>query len=183
MSLFEAAAAALTPMESEQDRADARSKAREAAQAAPWLGTILDHHMRLESAFADTKSASDSATREKALKHLGVILTGHAIAEEAAIYPAMAADGDKGSATHAYSEQATVKMQMAELEKLDPMSQDFTDKLDAIREAVAHHMYEEEGTWYPDLAQSAPSEDQRLMARDYDEAYGRFVGEDALQPA
>ena len=57
-------------------------------------------------------------------------------------------------------------------------------KLDEIREAVAHHMYEEEGTWYPDLAETAPSADQQMMHRDYNEAFDRFVGEDAgLQPA
>jgi hypothetical protein len=42
---------------------------------------ILDHHLLLEDAFAATKAAIDSASRTAALKRLGVILTGHAIAE------------------------------------------------------------------------------------------------------
>ena len=115
---------------------------------------------------------------------MAVRITGHAIAEEAAIYPALAESGEKSEAEHAYTEQATVKMQMAELDKLDPASQEFTDKLEAIREAVAHHMYEEEGTWFPDLAQSASPEDQRMMADHYNGAFDRSVGDDAkFQPA
>ena len=186
MSFFDEAVAAMTPMESADDRADARNKAREMAQSGDWLSTILDHHVQLERAFAETRDAADAGSRTAALKRLGVLVTGHAIAEEAAVYPAMASAGEKGEATHAYIEQATVKMQMAELEKLDPTSQDFTDKLESIREAVAHHMYEEEGTWFPELMRSAPAEDQRMMARNYDEAFERYVGEDAssrLQPA
>lgn len=183
MSLFEDAKAAMTPMESQEDRTEARDKLRDMSSPGDWLSTILDHHLLLERAFAETLQAA-GADRKSALKQLAVLITGHAIAEEASIYPEMAESGEKGEATHAYTEQATVKMQMAELDKLDPASEEFTDKLEAIREAVAHHMYEEEGTWYPELARSAPPEDQQKMADHYNEAFGRFVGEGAgLQPA
>lgn len=183
MSLFDDAAAALTPMESEEDRAEARTKARDLSQSAGWLAMILDHHLKLEDAFAATRDAGDASSRKSALKYLGVILTGHAIAEESAVYPAMAAGGEESGAGHAYKEQATVKMQMAELEKLDPMGPDFTEKLESIREAVAHHMYEEEGTWFPQLVESASAEDQAMIQDHYDEAFERFVGADEMQPA
>jgi hemerythrin superfamily protein len=180
MSLFDKAVAAVTPPESEEDRMEARQRARETSSAGGWLATILDHHLQLEDAFAATKAAPDASSRMTATKQLGVLLTGHAIAEENAIYPAMASGGEKGEAEMAYNEQALVKMQMAELEKLDPMSDDFLDKLEHIRGAVAHHMYEEEGTWFPDLANSASAEDQRMMTEHYMEAFDRFVGADAM---
>lgn len=183
MSLFQDAKAAVTPMESKEDRAEARDRLRGMTSPGDWLSTILEHHLMLERAFSDAKSASGADSRSH-LKRLEVLVTGHAIAEEAAIYPTMAQSGEKGEATHAYTEQATVKMEMAELDKLTPGSVEFNDKLDKIREAVEHHMYEEEGTWFPELAQSASEEDQRMMADHYNEAFQRFVGEDAgLQPA
>ena len=180
MSIFDKAVAAITPPESAEDRMEARQKARETARPGDWLSTILDHHLQLEDAFAAVKSAGDPGSRMAATKQLGVLLTGHAIAEENAVYPAMASGGEKGEAEMAYNEQALVKMQMAELEKLDPMSQDFLDKIEHIRGAVAHHMYEEEGTWFPDLAKSASPEDQQMIAKHYDEAFDRFVGADAM---
>ena len=179
VSLFEKAAAALTPMEGQDDRADARAKARSVARQGDILSLILDHHVQLEAAFDAVKSGRDALSRTDALKSLGVLLTGHAIAEEAAIYPAMAQSGEKAHAEHAYTEQATVKMQMAELEKLDPMGRPFLDKLEAIREAVAHHMYEEEGTWFPELIDATSSADQAVMKDHYAEAFDRFVGEES----
>ena len=183
MSLFDKAVAAMTPMESQEDRANARQRARATATPGGWLEMILDHHLQLEDAFAAVKRGTDAGSRRAAEKQLGVILTGHAIAEENAIYPGMALNDEKGEAEMAYNEQAMVKMQMAALEKLDPMSQDYLDKLEHIRGAVAHHMYEEEGSWFPDLAATATAADQQMMATHYKDAFDRFVGEDAMAPA
>ena len=57
MSLFEDAKEALTPMESNQDRAEAREKLRGMSSPGDWLSTILDHHLQLERAFDEAKSA------------------------------------------------------------------------------------------------------------------------------
>ena len=183
MSLFDKAVAAMTPPETDEQRAEARRAARDMSSPGDWLSTILDHHVQLEDCFAEVKAGGDAAARKAACKQLAVLLTGHAIAEENAVYPAMASGGEKGEAEMAYNEQAMVKMQMAALEKLDPMSQDYLDKLEHIRGAVAHHMYEEEGTWFPDLAATAPAADQQMIATHYREAFDRFVGEDAMAPA
>lgn len=180
MSLFSDAVAAVTPAPSDQDRADARDKARAVAAPGGWLSMILDHHIQLEDSFAETKAASDASSRTSAMKQLGVLLTGHAIAEENAIYPAMAMDTSKGDATHAYTEQATVKIEMAKLEMLDPMSDDFLAKLEEIRGAVAAHMVEEEGDWYPELAETSPAADQQIITKNYSEAFNRYVGEPAF---
>lgn len=179
MSILEEAAAAVTPMESDQDRADARAKAREVAKPGDWLSMILDHHVQIEDAFRDAQRTEGGDAARTALKKLGVVVMGHAIAEEAVIYPAMAETGQSGHSDHGYDEQATVKVDMAELEKLDPSSQDYADKLEAIREAVAHHMYEEEGTWYPTLEQDAPDADQQMLTQKYGEQFDRYVGGDS----
>lgn len=178
MSVVDDFVAAVTPETSEDDRAEARSKARAVARPGDWLSQILDHHLGLEAAFADVKGAQDSEGRKTALKRLGVLLTGHANAEESVIYPGMAEGGENGHAGHAYTEQATVKMEMAKLEQLDPASQGFLDKVEAIRIAVAHHMSEEEGTWFPDLVEDLPDPAQVMMSRRYAEEYERYIGND-----
>lgn len=179
MSIFSDIVDSVTPSESQEDRVTARAEARRLATPGDWLSAILDHHLQLEEAFAAVKTARDAALRQAAQKDLGVLLTGHAIAEEAVIYPAMAETGEKRHASHGYTEQATVKMEMAELEKLEPMSQDYLDKLEAIRAAVAHHMYEEEGTWFPALKQADGASDATLTER-YKEEFDRYVGKGAM---
>jgi hypothetical protein len=177
MSIVDKVIAAVA-RESDEDRAQARAKARSMATDGDWLSQILDHHLQLENAFAATKAAETSAERLLAQKWLGVILTGHAIAEEAVIYPALTQIDEKGHATMGYTEQSIVKTQMAELETLDPMSQEYLDKLEHIRSAVAHHMYEEEGTWFIDLKEKLSAADQARLTERYMEEFDRYVGED-----
>jgi len=179
MSFIDKVIAAVTPPESEEARIEARNKATAAAVPGDWLSQILAHHRGIEAAFAAAKAAHDAGSRTAALKQLGVLLTGHAIAEESVIYPALANGGEKGHAGTGYEEQAMVKIQMALLEKLDPMSQDFVDKLEHIEGAVAHHVYAEEGNWYLDLKQKAPASDQAMLSKRYAEEYERYVGGDA----
>jgi len=179
MSIVDKVIAAVTPPESEEQRLEARNKAHAAAEPGDWLSQILDHHLNIEDAFEDVKDAGDAASRRMALKRLGIVLTGHAIAEESIIYPALADGGEKTHAGVGYDEQAMVKIQMALLEKLEPMSADFIDKLEHIEGAVAHHVYAEEGNWYLDLKKKLPASDQALLTQRYAEEYERYVGADA----
>jgi len=62
--------------------------------------------------------------------------------------------GEQAHSTKAYTEQSAAKVQMGLLEDLEPMSQEYLDKLEHIRGAVAHHVYEEEGTWFVELKEN-----------------------------
>lgn len=179
MSILDRFIAAVTPPETEEARLEARTKATQAAMPGDWLDQILQHHMDIEDAFADVKAASNAAARKTALKTLGILLTGHAIAEESVIYPALAKDGEKTHAGVGYDEQAMVKVQMALLEELEPMSQDFMDKLEHIEGAVAHHIYAEEGNWFLDLKEAATADEQVTLTKRYVEEYERYVGANA----
>jgi len=176
MSLLDKAVAAITPPESQQDRDEARAKALAAATPGDWLSLIIDHHREIEAAFDAVEQAADPASRIAAQKQLGTLLTGHSVAEEAAVYPAMAEEDQAGHAELAYQEQSAAKMELGLLERLDPSSQDYLDKLKHIRGAVEHHVYSEEGTWFLRLRQEAPAEEQAMIAARYREEYGRYMG-------
>jgi hypothetical protein len=176
MTILDKVIAAVTPPESEEDRMEAREKARSVAGSDGWLAMILDHHLQIEEAFAAVFDATNSAQRRAAQKGLALLLTGHSIAEEAVIYPALAMCGEKAHSTMAYAEQSAAKAQMAALEDLDPMSQDYLDKLEHIRGAVAHHVYEEEGTWFFELKQNADPQMQAKLTKRYREQFERYMG-------
>jgi hemerythrin superfamily protein len=174
MSLIDKVVAAVTPPESEEKRREARAKARAAAGQNDWLAQVLDQHEQIEALFVEVRAAQDPPTRQEALKELALILTGHANAEEAVIYPALVHFGHKAHGMAGYTEQAGAKANMGELEYLDPMSSDFLDKLEHIRGAVAHHMYEEENDRFLDLKQISSGDQARLTAR-YMEEFDRYV--------
>lgn len=176
MSFFDKIVAAITPPESDETRMEARSKARAAASPGDWLSQVLDHHDEIEARFADVKAAADAGTRRAAQKELALILTGHSNAEESVLYPALAEKGEKAHAGMAYEEQAMAKVEMALLEKLDPMSQEYVDKLGHIRGAVTHHMYQEESNWFLGLKDKVPGAEQAMLGDRYREEIERYVG-------
>jgi len=180
MSVLDKVVAAVTPPESEDARREARAKAKAAARPGDWLSMVLQHHEEIESAFAAVKAATTAGARLAAQKQLAIILTGHSNAEESVLYPALAGSDEKGHAAKAYTEQAAAKTQMGLLENIPPMTQDFLDKLEHIRGAVAHHMYEEEGNWFLDLKAKVPAAGQTKLASRYKEEFDRYVGGDAV---
>lgn len=175
MSVFDKIVAAVTPPESEEDRAKARQKARAVAQPGDWLDQILGHHEQIEGAFARAEAANDAQSRKQAVKELGALLTGHSSAEEAVIYPQLSED-HKGQLGLSYQEQQAAKVEMALLEALDPMSQDWIDKLGHIKGAVAHHVYEEEGDRFLNLKKELPLAAQARMTERYREETQRYDG-------
>ena len=181
MSLIDKVIGAITPPETDEARAAATAKARAAASAGDWLSMALDHHGQIRSAFERACAATAPEDRLAAMRALGTVLNGHALAEEVVLYPALAKNGEKAHAGLAYTEQTTAKMQMAELERIDPGDEGWRDKLEHIRGAVLHHMFEEEGTWFLELR--ATADDQVFLTRRFAEEYRRYAFGVANAPA
>jgi hemerythrin superfamily protein len=180
MSLIDKVVAAVTPPESAKSQAEARAKARAMSRPGDWLSMVLRHHEQIESAFAAVKNATTATARTAAHKRLGIILTGHSNAEESVLYPALARADEKSDAATAYTQQAAAKTEMAALENIPPMSQEYLDKLEHIRAAVAHHVYEEEGTWFPALHEKTPAAEQAKLFDRYIEEFERYVDDDGV---
>jgi hemerythrin superfamily protein len=174
MSLIDKAIAAVTPLESNEARATARREARALARPGDWLTVLLDQHVQIQQAFDAVREARDAESRRAAQKALAAILGAHSSAEEAVVYPALAHADERAHAVKAYTEQSAAKLQLGLLEYLDPMSQDYVDKLEHLRGAVLHHMYEEESTWFRELKRKvSPLEEVQLRTR-YVEEFDRY---------
>lgn len=174
MSFLDRIAAAVTPMADAQDRAEARRKAQMLAGRHGWLADILAHHRQIEDILALALDAASAEPRRKAARQLGALLTGHSMAEEAVIYPALVEHDAKAHATMGYEEQSLTKIQLAKLENIDPMSQEWHEKLEHIRGAVEQHVYQEESSWFPKLAETIDAESSGVMTARYREEAGRY---------
>ncbi|MFL5298637.1 MAG: hemerythrin domain-containing protein [Phenylobacterium sp.] len=182
MSIIDKALGAITPPESEAVRAKATAMARAMSEPGDWLSLVLDHHQQINEAFEEGCKAMAPASRLEAMQKLARVLIGHSLGEEIVLYPALAKAGHKGMTSLAYTEQTTAKMQMAELERIDPATQDWLDKWEHIRGAVLHHAYEEERIWFPKLKQDY--RDQAFLTRRFREEFERYVdGADRQQAA
>ena len=74
----------------------------------------------------------------------------------------------------AFEEQQAAKVQLALLEMLDPLSDDWSEKLEHIKGAVAHHVYEEENDRFLHLKEEIPAADQDRMTMRYQEEMARY---------
>jgi hypothetical protein len=180
MSILGRVVAAVKPPESQEKKREARKKAWAVARRNDWLAQVLGHHEQIESLFAAVRAAQEAAGRQQALRELAVVLNGHASAEEAVIYPALVHFDHKTHAMAGYMEHGGAKANLGEMEYLDPMSAEFLGKLEHVRSAVAHHMYEEEKDRFLDLKRISPADQTQLTAR-YMEEFHRYVnaGEEA----
>lgn len=176
MSILDKFAAAVTPAASDEERAEARRNADALAREHGWLQQILAHHRAIESAFAAAFAATAPAERQKAAKELGVLLTGHSMAEEAVIYPAVSEHDGKGHAAMAYDEQAAAKVNFALLEHMDPSSKEWREKLEHIEGAVQQHVYQEEDSWFPEVAKSIDAEKSQFLDQRYRQEAERYFG-------
>jgi hypothetical protein len=178
MSVFDKMVAAVTPPESEEARREARANALAVAGGAnDWLGIALQHHQQIESAFERVRAATDADARIAAHRELALLLNGHSLAEEVVLYPSLADAHEKAHATMSYTEHSATKLQMGLLETIPVMSQEYLDKLEHIRGAVAHHMYEEEKTRFMELRDKLPADQHRRLTARFVEEYERYAGE------
>jgi hypothetical protein len=178
MTLMDKVVAAVTPTESEEKRQQARAQAQAAAGLNDWLSLVLQQHQQIESCFDAVRSSGHPAARLAAQKELMTLFTGHSNAEESVLYPALARCGEKADAGMSFTEQAAAKIQLGELEYLDPMSQEYLDKLEHLRGAIAHHMYEEEGSRFLELKEKVSAVDQDRLTQRFKEEFDRYVGAD-----
>jgi hemerythrin superfamily protein len=178
MSLLDKIVAKVTPPESDETRMAARHNAR--AQAAPngWVQLIIDDHERIERVLEAVRAAPEAASRRMAEMELQTLLNGHSAAEEAVVYPEMADTDQKAHAMMGYEEQAATKVQLGLLSKLEPMSQEYLDKLEHIRGAVLHHMYQEESSWLITLEREMLSDRQEVLRSRYQEEMARYSAHD-----
>lgn len=180
MSFLDKIAATLAPAASEKDMLEARRKAEQIGAGEQWLGMIVDQHKQIESLIDEVIHAPDAGRRRAALREFGTVLTGHSNAEEVVVYPDIAVESSKAHAGMAYEEHAMTKIQVAELEKLDPMSQEWRDKAEHIRSALQQHVYQEEGSWLPQLADKLPASEKSRMTERFIEEYERYCGSGSM---
>ena len=178
MGLLDKVVSAVTPEPSIDDMLRVRADARAQAGGSGWLSMVIDHHEQVEALFEAVKSAPTASAQTAAQKKLALLLTAHSIAEEGVLYPAMALTDQKSHSAEAYTEQSAAKVQIAALDDLQPMSTDYLDKLEHLRAAVAHHVYEEEKEWFPKLRSIDNAVLQTRLTKKYRDEFQRYLGTD-----
>ncbi len=172
MSFLDRIAAAIAPAASDEQRMEARRQLEQLATSEPFAQDILDQHRQIEALFQQARSDSGAGAQET-IEELSILLSAHSMAEEAVIYPEISDHSSKAHAGMGYEEHAMTKVQLAALQKLEPGTQEWRDKLDHIESAVQQHVYQEESSWLPDVIRYAPMEERQRMSMDFRDHFER----------
>jgi hemerythrin superfamily protein len=173
MSFLDRLAAVAAPVASDEQRADARREIERKAANEPFVAQIVAQHKELETLFTEARNAAPHSA-SKAARQLATLLTGHSMAEEAAVYPQIVEYSGKTHAGMAFEEHAMTKIQLAKLEALEPQSEQWREKLDHIESAVQQHIYQEESSWLPDLVENAPASVKERLSQRFQEEFERY---------
>lgn len=173
MSFLDRIAAAITPAATDDQRAEAREQLTRMSVGEEFAQDILDQHRQIEALFLRARSES-GARAQATIYELAVLLTGHSMAEEAVVYPLVSKHSSKAHAGMAYEEHAMTKVQLAELQKLQPGTQEWSEKLDHVESAVQQHVYQEESSWLPDIIRDAPVDARERLSMEFRDYYARF---------
>ena len=145
-----AAALALLPMR--------EAVAQAAASRADWFTMVQMHHALIAKSFEELLASGPSGNylkRDMLIRTIGYQLTAHSVAEENAIYPALALNGMTAESDKLYLDQSHAKVLNTRLEMTAMANREGRDWLVPARELYAavlkHAKEDEEGRLYPQL--------------------------------
>jgi iron-sulfur cluster repair protein YtfE (RIC family) len=122
-------------------------------------------HAAVKKLFADFDKTSQRAVkkRRQLADKITAELEVHAAIEEEIFYPAMRrASNARDLVEEAQREHAEVKQMVAEIRGLGPDDASLADRMAALREAVEHHVREEEGEMFRRARELGDEELERL---------------------
>jgi hemerythrin superfamily protein len=108
-----------------------------------------DHRM-VEELFEAIEDAQDASEREQLFIELADALAVHSALEENIFYPACKSEDTEEELLESLQEHLQAKRLLADLLDMDPMDEVFMAKIAVLKEAILHHVEEEEGELMPE---------------------------------
>ncbi|MBV8245334.1 MAG: hemerythrin domain-containing protein [Candidatus Eremiobacteraeota bacterium] len=115
---------------------------------------LKQNHADVKALFEEVEGLGDraSARRKQIFEEIDKALTVHSQVEETIFYPAFKERAENREerleVLEAYEEHTNVKKMLTELETTDPKTEEYSARLNVLKELVLHHVKEEEGTMF-----------------------------------
>lgn len=135
--------------------------------------TVLEgEHNEVSMIFKAIEASPDVATGRTGLfQKLCNELRSHTVAEQATVYDKVKTkEGSKTMIDHAEREHQSVEHLINELESMDVTTDAWMLKLSELRQAVEHHVREEETKMFDRMHQLFTDDEARKMADDFQKA-------------
>ena len=119
---------------------------------------LKKQHKEVKALFKKIENTEGARERRRLMNEISIALEGHTAIEEEMFYPAIRNVTGCGSRVDdAYHEHQTVKDLLYQMTSIDPVSEEFDQKLAELKDAVIHHVEEEESEMFPRVEQRMAS--------------------------
>jgi hemerythrin superfamily protein len=132
-------------------------------------------HRKVETIFSEIEKTNGSKKLDQYFNQLYKELNVHAQTEELTLYPAMRDHDDiKELVNEAEEEHTEVKVLLEQMKSLDVTSSEFKEKISTLKEAVQHHVQEEENEVFPKVRKSMSDEELKQLAKEFEETQSKL---------
>ncbi|MGC2855228.1 hemerythrin domain-containing protein [Novispirillum sp. DQ9] len=134
---------------------------------------LRNDHQTVRTALERIIGSGNSAqkTRHDLFAKVKEELEIHTKFEEEVFYPTFRADKNdkqaKEEVKDAMSEHKEAKQMLAKLEKMDVTSDEFIDTIKELKDALEHHIHDEEDEIFPQAREAVSDEEAEDMAKKY----------------
>jgi len=125
-------------------------------------------HTKARTLFGEIENSNDPQKIQEYFGQLYKDLTSHVEAEEQVVYPAVRSYYE--GTQMLYDEQAEQKRMLDEIKAMSPASAEFKDKVRQLKDAVLHHVREEENDMFPKIRDNFSREQEEQMATEFKNA-------------
>lgn len=126
--------------------------------------TLAKEHGEVSSLLKQALKASSDLERESLIAKIRVELLSHTNAEEHSVYQRLARlDGTSDRIERSKAEHDEIERLLEEVSELETRSSEQTEALEALREAVENHVYDEENKLFPRAQRVFTDEQERAL--------------------
>lgn len=148
------------------------------------LALISADHRKVEGIFSQIESAKKPDDVYKLFNEIYQELNLHARAEELVFYPSLREFEDTDDLIEeAESEHEEVEVMLEEIKALSPNAEDFMDRIAELKEAVQHHVQEEENEVFEVIRESFDNQELQALGLEFQEAKTKLAAEIAESAA
>lgn len=133
---------------------------------------IKKDHDEARGIMDEILATPDMYTRKRLFHELKIAILSHAKSEEETFYKSLRKNGDKemkNEIPHFKEEHQTVEKLFGEIEKYDFHEYMWWEKFGELRQALMHHMKEEEKEVFPDAKKEIPKKEAKELGTEMEE--------------
>jgi hemerythrin superfamily protein len=132
-------------------------------------------HRKAEEIFAEIESTKSSKKLDQGFQQLYKELSLHSQAEELTFYPSIRNhEGTDELLEEAEEEHTEVKVMLEQMKSLDSSSAEFKEKISQLKDAVQHHVQEEENEVFPKVRKMMKEEELNQLVKEFQEVKNKL---------